>query len=145
MRPREGRKGEGQLACFQVKADTQLQAALHAARVLVLTLITALYVLLPVRTPPEIAVQEQLSAELERAAHTSRLSTSVRGAVVRDPRLLAAATRGEVAAAHAEDDAFRSEEVRKALEASGYSRSREQRRGARGWLEGVWTRAAALG
>lgn len=104
-----------------------------------LTLITALYVVLPVRTPEPVAVQEQLGAALDGAANTTRLAHALRGAVVRDPRLLRLATKGEVAFARAEDDAFRSDDVQASLREIGYTKaSGPARNAARAWLDSVW-------
>lgn len=104
-----------------------------------LLLITAFYVLAPVRTPPAVVTQEQTKAALEATAHTQRLAAAARGAVVRDPALLRTATQGEVAFAQAEDRAFATPDVAQALRESGYSRQ-NGRAGARAWLDGVWVK-----
>jgi hypothetical protein len=122
----------------EAEADTQLSSALHAARNVVLLLITAFYVLAPVRTAPAVLTQEQLKSTLEGTAHTNRLQYAVRGAVVRDPHLLKTATQGEVAFARAEDKAFAdsADELRQ----SGYSRA-ANKAGARAWLDSVWVKS----
>lgn len=103
-----------------------------------LALISALYVLAPVRTPPAVAVQEQLGAALDAAAHTARVAGAVRGAVVRDPELLRTATQGEAAFARAEDRALAADDVAAALAQSGHDRRNTA--GARAWLDGVWVK-----
>lgn len=116
----------------------QLSSALHAARNVVLLLITALYVLAPVRTAPAVLTQEQLKTVLEGAAQTNRLIHAVRGAVVREPALLKTATQGEVAFARAEDRAIA--DCADELRATGYSRA-ANKPGARAWLDAVWVKS----
>lgn len=80
-------------------------------------------------------MQEQLASALESTAAMNRLTSAVRGAVVRDADLLRTATQGEVAFARAEDRAFA--DSAEELKASGYTRQ-AGRTGARMWLDSIW-------
>lgn len=106
-----------------------------------LLLVTAFYVLAPVRTAPAVLTQEHLKSALEGAAQTNRLNYAVRGAVVRDPALLKTATQGEVAFARAEDKAF--SDCADELAQSGYSRA-ANKQGARMWLDSVWVKSPSV-